>query len=58
MFYRSLAFTGVTRAKKRVICIGDKETLAHAVKTEGIRRMTGLAPFLIETRREIALAPG
>ncbi len=47
MLYRKLFYTGVTRAKKKLILVGEKKAMATAIKnTNALTRKTFLKEFL------------
>lgn len=53
MLKRNLIYTGITRAKKQCILIGNKKALAMAVNTEDTeKRQTQLQQRIIETAHE------
>ncbi|MCL2559615.1 MAG: ATP-dependent RecD-like DNA helicase [Turicibacter sp.] len=49
MLQRKLIYTGMTRASKSLILIGDHEALKHAASNEGAIRQTMLKARLLET---------
>ena len=50
MLYKKLIYTAVTRAKEKLILIGEKDAIEKAVKTEREQnRKTSLKDFLIES---------
>ena len=55
MLMRNLLYTGVTRARQKLILIGDKNALAYAIQnTQGLKRNTALLEELTESRRNAA----
>ena len=55
MLMRNLLYTGVTRARQKLILIGDKNALAYAIQnTQGLKRNTALLEELTENRRNAA----
>ena len=51
MLKRNLIYTAVTRAKKKVIIVGQKKAIAIAVKTlDSSKRNTSLGEFLIKLK--------
>ncbi len=54
MLYKKLIYTAVTRAKQRLILIGEKDAIEKAVKTEREQnRKTSLKDFLVESINNI-----
>ena len=43
MLQRNLLYTGITRAKRMLIIVGDRKAIAHAVSNEAIQRNTRLS---------------
>ena len=55
MLKRNLIYTGITRAKKRVILVGHRRALAQAIRTNVIaKRNTQLGRRIIERINEIS----
>jgi exodeoxyribonuclease V alpha subunit len=55
---RNLVYTGLTRAEKKCVFVGDKAALDYAVKrTEGLKRMTGLSVLLAEKKSQLGIEP-
>ena len=49
MLYKKLIYTGVTRAKKMVVLVGSKESVARMVSNENeAKRYTGLTEKLLK----------
>ena len=47
MLYRKLFYTGVTRAKKKLILVGEKQAIKNAIQnTNALTRKTFLKDFL------------
>lgn len=56
---RTLLYTALTRAEKRVVIVGDRRVLEDAIRStpSADRRKTGLLQRLYEARREAVVAP-
>ena len=53
MLVRNLFYTGVTRAKQRMIIIGDEDAVRYAIRnTKGTKRLSALCDRLKEGREQ------
>ena len=49
MLYKKLIYTGITRAKKRLVLIGEKDAFMKSVyNNRESNRKTGLKSFMLE----------
>ena len=52
---RNLLYTALTRAKQKVILVGDKDALAYAIRNiQGIKRNSALKERLIQSMEKAA----